>query len=783
MTPISFKSLIRDEKIINVTSSRRYFFFTRAKFDANNELFKKNLVKYKGKRTSQDVVFIVFSSLSLLVFLFFAEINFAQTACGTQIDEATAEHLRSQLGDVNQFIQENAALKNTANYIMPIQIHIVRQSNSTGGITAAQANQSIVQLNADFVGAGIEFLQCAAINYIDSDTYYNFEQAEEQSITDIHNVEGSINLYYFNQVKIDNNGTLSDICGYAYLPIGLDHLMLRNSCILSSNTLSHEMGHYFGLLHPHDTRYGEEAITRNANDPCYNCESTGDLLCDTQASPSLFGVVDSNCDYTDGMVGTCSGNVYIPDTDNTMSYTTNTCSTTFTAEQNSRMAYYAFQRSYTGCISASCPAPTNLSESNNTGTAITLSWTPAASGISEIRYRISGANWTYGGAAVSPLDLTEITQGYQYEYSIRTRCADMEVSEWVDGSFVSVPTAGAGCSTPSSWGSFNEAETAYGIVWTVMAGATGYNLRYRKGGTNDAWNVAIETNNYTLLTGLEAGTQYEFQLETICDSDNSGYTSSVYFTTLGDGLVDVQLKVFLEGALSDPADASQFLSTMQVTLNNLGLLPGQTPTSNIVDPTPAGQPYLAAPWMYNGEEGAGWDDRAYEDFAVLHGAKVVDWVLVTFRTGLLASTNFAKAAAVVLEDGRVLFPDTSPLTTAYPASFYVMIEHRNHIGVLTPTAITVSNRIAAHDFTIANSYGGNGQKELEPDVWGMFAGEAEQNLQGFDINGDDKGLWSVENGNFGVYTVGDFNMNGDANGSDKNYWSVNNGVSSNLSRE
>ena len=38
-------------------------FFTQAKFDANNGLFRENLVKYKGKRTSQDVVFIVFSSL------------------------------------------------------------------------------------------------------------------------------------------------------------------------------------------------------------------------------------------------------------------------------------------------------------------------------------------------------------------------------------------------------------------------------------------------------------------------------------------------------------------------------------------------------------------------------------------------------------------------------------------------------------------------------------------------------------------------------------------------
>jgi len=39
-------------------------FFTQAKFDANNGLFKENLVKYKGKRTSQDVMFIVFLCLS-----------------------------------------------------------------------------------------------------------------------------------------------------------------------------------------------------------------------------------------------------------------------------------------------------------------------------------------------------------------------------------------------------------------------------------------------------------------------------------------------------------------------------------------------------------------------------------------------------------------------------------------------------------------------------------------------------------------------------------------------
>jgi len=716
----------------------------------------------------------------ILAFLLFTKTNYAQITCGTQIDDATAQYLMSELDEVQHFIQQNSTLKNTAIYQLPIQIHIVRQSNGTGGMTAAQADQSITDLNTDFADAGIEFFQCAPINYIDSDTYYNFEQADEQGLTSTNDVEGSINMYYCNQVKIDNNGTLSDICGYAYLPLGPDRLILRNSCILSSNTLAHEMGHYFGLLHPHDTRYGPEAITRNASDACYNCEFTGDLLCDTQASPSLFSLVDGNCNYTGTATGTCSGNTYTPDTDNTMSYTSSACSNTFTAEQNSRMAFYAFQRSYLGCVSTNCTIPSNLSESNNTGTSITLSWTGA--GASEIRHRISGANWTYGGVVASPLDLTGISQGFYYEYSIRTRCSDTAVSDWVNDDFISIPTAGAGCSTPTSWGTFNEAETSYGIVWTVMDGATGYNLRYRKGGTNDAWNVITETNNFTLITGLELGTQYEFQMQTICDSDDSGYTGSVYFTTLGDAVVDVQLTVFLEGAIADPANAGQYLSTMHLGLNNLGLLPGQTPVSAINPPTPAGQPYLTTPWLYDGEEGADWDDRTYQDFADLHGAKVVDWVLVIFRTGILASTNFAKAAALLLEDGRVIFPDGSPLTTAHPASFYVMIEHRNHIGVLTPTALTVNNRVVTHDFSIANSFGGNGQKEVEPGVWAMFVGEAEQTLIGFDINGDDKAFWSVENGTFGIYTPSDFNMNGDANGADKNYWSVNNGVSSNLSR-
>lgn len=719
-----------------------------------------------------------------IAFLCFIQIGFGQLPCGTQISDETAEYLATQLGDLNHFIEKNTTLKNAVNYKFPIQIHIVRQTNGTGGITAAQANESIAELNADFADAGIEFANCAAINYINNTTYYNFEQAEEQAITDLYNVEGAINLYYFNRVKIDYNGTLSDICGYAYFPVGADHLMLRNSCILSSNTLSHEMGHYFGLLHPHDTRYGAEAITRDANDSCYNCETAGDQLCDTDADPNLNLLVDNNCNYTGTKPGPCSGEQYTPQTDNTMAYSSGICASVFTPQQNSRMIYYAFKRSYTGCISGSCAVPSNLSESNMTGTSVTLSWTaPASAGVSEIRYRISGSNWNFGGEVQSPFTLSGLSQGYIYEYSIRTRCSDMQVSEWVNDGFNAIPGSGASCSAPNSWGVSSQGETAYKLVWGAVSGATGYAIRYRRKGTNDAWTTKQVNATNTLLNNLDAGTQYEFQMATVCGNNTSAFTGSAYFTTLGNARIDVQLTVFLEGALTDISGGNQHLKSMRTDLSELGVLPGQTPVSDIASPTPAGQSYTTKPWSYTGTEGANWTDNHYADIAAEYGVEVVDWVLVTFRTTTMAADNFEKTAALLMEDGTIVFPEGCPLTTADPTSFYVLVEHRNHIGALTATPLTVVNKVAVYDFTMANSYGGNGQKEVQSGVWALFAGEGEQsNLQGYDINGDDKATWSVENGNFGIYNAGDYNMNGDINGADKNYWSFNNGISSTLSR-
>jgi len=58
---------------------------------------------------------------------------------------------------------------------VPVQFHVVRQSNGTGGLTAAQVTAELTKLNTHFQNGNIHFFECSPMRYINSDTYYNLE--------------------------------------------------------------------------------------------------------------------------------------------------------------------------------------------------------------------------------------------------------------------------------------------------------------------------------------------------------------------------------------------------------------------------------------------------------------------------------------------------------------------------------------------------------------------------------------------------------------------------------
>ncbi len=233
--------------------------------------------------------------------------------------------------------------------------------------------------------------------------------------------------------------------------------------------------------------------------------------------------------------------------------------------------------------------------------------------------------------------------------------------------------------------------------------------------------------------------------------------------------IGINLKVFLEGPFNSSTNQ------MSTGLNDRGMLPGKTPISALGTPTPAGQPYNMAPWNYFGTEGAGWTDANYN-------ADVVDWILVSFRTGTHVNTEVAQTAALLKKDGSVEFVDPCVLDGSITGPFYIMVEHRNHAGILTNAPVSVVGNTLTYDFGVNNTISA-GQK-LVGSRYCMYTGDADQasDSGGYDINGLDKAVWDTKNGLFYQYSPADFSMNGDIDGNDKSLWSANNGIASVISK-
>jgi len=219
--------------------------------------------------------------------------------------------------------------------------------------------------------------------------------------------------------------------------------------------------------------------------------------------------------------------------------------------------------------------------------------------------------------------------------------------------------------------------------------------------------------------------------------------------------IDLKIDVWLEGSYNEEKNR------MTTDLNTkLQLLPGQQPPGDSTLPTPPGNPYCVAPWNYYGVEGFG-------PTAGVYSPDVVDWVLVSLRDSITSNTEILQTAALLLKDGKIEFPNTCVLPADVGLdSVYILVEHRNHIGVMTPTPVRISNKI-----------GGSGQKQLNDSTWVMFAGDGDQfDVLSYDITGADKVPWAENNGRFNIYVQGDYNLNGDVNGLDKAYWANNNGI-------
>jgi endo-1,4-beta-xylanase len=108
---------------------------------------------------------------------------------------------------------------------------------------------------------------------------------------------------------------------------------------------------------------------------------------------------------------------------------------------------------------------------------------------------------------------------------------------------------------------------------------------------------------------------------------------------------------------------------------------------------------------------------------------IVDWVFVELRNRLDPSKVVATKSGLIQRDGDVVDTDgTSPLLFNAPAdNYYIVIRHRNHLGVMSKNALTFTETASTiFDFTTSQSAvsGTNAQVVLPNATKALWAGDA-----------------------------------------------------------
>jgi hypothetical protein len=90
--------------------------------------------------------------------------------------------------------------------------------------------------------------------------------------------------------------------------------------------------------------------------------------------------------------------------------------------------------------------------------------------------------------------------------------------------------APATCGVPSSLAASSITTSGATISWAAVSGATSYNVQYKLS-TATTWTTTTSTTTSNALTGLTAGTVYNYQIQAVCSTGSSSYSVSSSFTT------------------------------------------------------------------------------------------------------------------------------------------------------------------------------------------------------------------------------------------------------------
>ena len=214
---------------------------------------------------------------------------------------------------------------------------------------------------------------------------------------DPYTIEGCVNIFYVTKINGANGNCNCGIGGLTFDSPGT-RCLVASSNVDAGHTISHEVGHCFGLLHTFDPSNGYEDIDGS------NSSTSADLIMDTPADPFAYDeqtcFSNSGCLYTGSCTDPKGQTNFTPPYTNIMAYWwANGCdASVFTTDQYTRANSFLSSDIDLGL----CESPTDVTEGPNVNISYGyVMWSAIDQFTTTGTVTISGTSQvTFGGATV-----------------------------------------------------------------------------------------------------------------------------------------------------------------------------------------------------------------------------------------------------------------------------------------------------------------------------------------------------------------------------------------------
>ncbi len=202
-----------------------------------------------------------------------------------------------------------------------------------------------------------------------------------------------------------------------------------------------------------------------------------------------------------------------------------------------------FELALVGNSGGSCAVPdvSLFGNRNKTSTSAEVFWVPVVGAQSyNVAYRIRNSGSSYSAPVntlSSDLVLGNLQASTNYEFIVQSVCAGNASSSYsASGWFTTLAASSGTCAIPNYllFGNRNRTSTSTEVYWVAIQGAISYNVAHRVRNSGASYSVPVNTSStFINLSNLQASTNYEFIVQSVCSGNtSSSYSVSGWFTTL-----------------------------------------------------------------------------------------------------------------------------------------------------------------------------------------------------------------------------------------------------------